>query len=125
MRDEKEPRPIGSFASVLRQLRTQARLSLRGLGKLAPYDYSRLSRAERGEILPPEAQVQMLDEVLHADGLLITLWRTAPEGPAASTATASALRTAHEWLVSEPRKRSSGEPDVASAEARLPRSRVR
>jgi len=97
-----EPGHVGSFASVLRQLRTQAGLSLRGLGKLALYDYSRLSRAERGEILPPEPQVQMLDTVLHANGLLITLWRTAPEGPAASTATASALRTAHEWLVSEP-----------------------
>ncbi len=97
-----EPGHADSFASVLRQLRTQAGLSLRGLAKLALYDYSRLSRAERGEILPPEPQIQMLDTVLHANGLLITLWRTAPEGPAASTATASALRTAHEWLVSEP-----------------------
>jgi transcriptional regulator with XRE-family HTH domain len=102
LRDEMEPGHVGSFASVLRQLRTQAGLSLRGLGKLALYDYSRLSRAERGEILPPEPQVQILDTVLHANGLLITLWRTAPEGPAASTATASALRAAHEWLVSEP-----------------------
>ena len=97
-----EPGHVGSFASVLRQLRTQAGLSLRGLGKLALYDYSRLSRAERGEVLPPEPQVQMLDKVLHANGLLISLWRTAPEVPAASTATASALRIAHEWLVSEP-----------------------
>jgi transcriptional regulator with XRE-family HTH domain len=102
LRDEMEPGHVGSFASVLRQLRTQAGLSLRGLGKLALYDYSRLSRAERGEILPPEPQVQMLDKVLHANGLLISLWRTAPEVPAASTATASALRIAHEWLVSEP-----------------------
>ena len=81
LRDEMEPGHVGSFASVLRQLRTQAGLSLRGLGKLALYDYSRLSRAERGEVLPPEPQVQMLDKVLHANGLLISLWRTAPEVP--------------------------------------------
>ena len=99
-----EPGHDDSFASVLRQLRTQAGLSLRGLGKLALYDYSRLSRAERGEILPPEPQVQLLDQVLNAGGLLITLWRTAPEGSAASTPTASALRAAHEWLLSEPRQ---------------------
>lgn len=102
MKEETETGRAGGFASVLRQLRIQAGLSLRSLGQLALYDYSRLSRAERGEILPPEPQVQILDKVLHANGLLITLWRAAPEGPAASTATASALRTAHEWLVSEP-----------------------
>ena len=102
MRDEKEPDTAGSFASMLRQLRTEAGLSLRRLGELALYDYSRLSRAERGEILPAEPQVQMLDKVLRANGLLITLWLAAPEGPVASTDTASALRTAHEWLVTEP-----------------------
>jgi hypothetical protein len=92
----------GKFALALRQLRTSADLSLRELGKRALYDYTRLSRAERGEILPPEQQVQALDDVLHAGGLLVALRRAAPQGPASASATASALRIAHEWLITEP-----------------------
>jgi Helix-turn-helix domain len=65
------------FGLTLRQLRTQAGLSLRALGKSALYDYTRLSRAEHGEILIPEHQVQVLDDVLHAGGLLVTLRRGA------------------------------------------------
>ncbi len=61
------------FGLTLRQLRAQAGLSLRELGKRALYDYTRLSRAERGEILIPEHQVQVLDDVLHAGGLLVAL----------------------------------------------------
>ena len=76
-----EPGPPGTAAEIfgltLRQLRTQAGLSLRELGKRALYDYTRLSRAERGEILIPEHQVQVLDDVLHAGGLLVTLRRGA------------------------------------------------
>jgi transcriptional regulator with XRE-family HTH domain len=65
------------FGQTLRQLRTQAGLSLRELGKRALYDYTRLSRAERGEILIPDHQVRVLDDLLHADGLLIALRRGA------------------------------------------------
>lgn len=65
------------FGEALRQLRTQAGLSLRELGKRALYDFTRLSRAEHGEILIPEPQVRVLDELLHADGLLIALRRGA------------------------------------------------
>jgi transcriptional regulator with XRE-family HTH domain/tetratricopeptide (TPR) repeat protein len=66
-----------SFGETLRQLRTQAGLSLRELGKRALYDFTRLSRAERGEILIPEPQVRVLDDLLHANGLLVTLRRGA------------------------------------------------
>ena len=69
--------PSEIFGLTLRQLRTQAGLSLRALGKRALYDYTRLSRAEHGEILIPEHQVQVLDDVLHAGGLLVTLRRSA------------------------------------------------
>ncbi len=76
-----EPGPPGTAAEIfgltLRQLRDQAGLSLRELGKRALYDYTRLSRAERGQILIPERQVQVLDDVLHADGLLTALRRGA------------------------------------------------
>jgi hypothetical protein len=65
------------FGMTLRQLRAQAGLSLRELGKRALYDYTRLSRAERGEILIPEAQVRVLDDVLQAGGLLTALRRGA------------------------------------------------
>jgi tetratricopeptide (TPR) repeat protein len=69
------------FGLTLRQLRAQAGLSLRELGKRALYDYTRLSRAERGEILIPEPQVRVLDDVLHAGGLLVALRRGAAPVP--------------------------------------------
>ena len=65
------------FGLTLRQLRAQAGLSLRELGKRALYDYTRLSRAERGQILIPEHQAQVLDDVLDAGGLLVALRRGA------------------------------------------------
>ena len=72
-----EPDPIGGraqmFGVVLRQLRGHAGLSLRELGKRALYDYTRLSRAENGEVLIPAEKVCLLDEVLQAGGLLIAL----------------------------------------------------
>lgn len=61
------------FGLVLRQLRARAGLSLRELGKRALYDYSRLSRAENGEILIPTAKVRLLDDVLQAGGMLLAL----------------------------------------------------
>ena len=72
-----EPDPIGGsaqmFGLVLRQLRGHAGLSLRELGKRALYDYTRLSRAENGEVLIPAEKVRLLDEVLQAGGLLVAL----------------------------------------------------
>ena len=72
-----QPDPPGGsaqmFGLVLRQLRGQAGLSLRELGKRALYDYTRLSRAENGETLIPAEKVRLLDEVLQAGGLLIAL----------------------------------------------------
>lgn len=66
------------FGMVLRQMRQQAGLSLRELGKRALYDYTRLSRAERGEILIPESQVRAIDDVLHAGGILTALRQSVP-----------------------------------------------
>jgi transcriptional regulator with XRE-family HTH domain len=82
--------PDGATAEVLglalRELRGQAGLSLRELGRRALYGYTRLSRAERGDILIPAPQVQVLDDVLHAGGLLVSLRRGIPAAPAAVTA---------------------------------------
>lgn len=61
------------FGLTLRHLRTQAGLSLRQLGRRALYDYTRLSRAERGEILIPPTQVRVLDDLLRAGGLVTAL----------------------------------------------------
>jgi hypothetical protein len=68
---------------TLRHLRTQAGLSLRQLGKRALYDYTRLSRAERGEILIPIAQVRVLDDLLRAGGLLTAMRQAAVPGTVA------------------------------------------
>jgi hypothetical protein len=80
-----DPGPPGTAAEIfglaLRQLRAQAGLSLRELGKRALYDYTRLSRAERGEILIPEHQVQVLDDLLRGGGLLVALRRGAASVP--------------------------------------------
>ena len=62
---------------VLRHFRNRAGHSLRELGKLALYDYSRLSRAENGEVLIPVEQVRVLDKLLDADGLLLALRQAA------------------------------------------------
>jgi hypothetical protein len=72
-----DPGAAEIFGLTLRHLRRQAGLSLRALGQRALYDYTRLSRAENGEILIPPAQVRVLDNVLHAGGLLNTLRQAA------------------------------------------------
>ncbi len=69
------------FGLALRQLRTQAGLSLRELGERAHYDYSRLSRAERGHHLMDPDLVRSLDEVLGTGGLLILLRSLAQDEP--------------------------------------------
>jgi transcriptional regulator with XRE-family HTH domain len=61
------------FGLALRQLRTQAGLSLRELGQRIHYDYSRISRVERGEHLLDPKLVPALDQALGAGGLLTTL----------------------------------------------------
>lgn len=85
-----DAKPSGAaevFGAALRALRKRASLSLRQLGQQALYDYTRISRAERGLILIPAPQVRVLDEVLHAGGLLIALRQAAGSlaaGPAGS-----------------------------------------
>ena len=69
------------FGLALRQLRTQAGLSLRELGERAHYDYSRLSRAERGHHLMDPDLVRSLDEVLGTGGLLTLLRSLAQDEP--------------------------------------------
>ncbi|WP_433528370.1 helix-turn-helix domain-containing protein [Micromonospora sp. CA-263727] len=66
------------FGLALRQLRTEAGLSLRALGKAVHYDYSRLSRAERGEHLVDPDVVRTLDTALNSGGLLARLRGLAP-----------------------------------------------
>ncbi|MBG0818465.1 helix-turn-helix transcriptional regulator [Planomonospora sp. ID82291] len=71
------------FGAALHHLRTQAGLSQRDLAKTALYDHTRISRAEKGEILPPAEQVEALDAALKAGGLLCSLRRHAGPGRAA------------------------------------------
>jgi transcriptional regulator with XRE-family HTH domain len=61
------------FGMALRQLRTQAGMSLRALGQAAHYDFSRISRTERGEHLIDARYVSALDDALGAGGLLTML----------------------------------------------------
>ena len=65
------------FGIVLRHFRNRAGQSLRELGKLALYDYSRISRAENGDILIPVDRVRVIDQLLGADGLLTALRQAA------------------------------------------------
>ncbi|WP_327109257.1 helix-turn-helix domain-containing protein [Nonomuraea glycinis] len=76
-----------AFGPVLRQLRTQAGLSLRELAKITYYDHTRIARAEQGEWLAPLDRVQDLDDALGAGGLLVALRRG--DGPATPAMTAS------------------------------------
>ncbi|GAB4059908.1 helix-turn-helix domain-containing protein [Catellatospora paridis] len=61
------------FGLVLRHLRRQAGMSLRDLGERSLYDYSRISRVERGEHLIDPELVPSLDHALGAGGLLVSL----------------------------------------------------
>src|SRR5690242_1302748 len=58
------------FGMALRQLRHQAGMSLRALGQAAHYDFSRISRVERGEHLIDARYVPALDAALRSGGLL-------------------------------------------------------
>ena len=66
------------FGVVLNHLRTEAGMSLRALAAKARYDYTRLSRAERGEHLPAAEWVKDIDTALHAGGLLTLLRSLVP-----------------------------------------------
>ncbi|MGH3888028.1 MAG: helix-turn-helix domain-containing protein [Pseudonocardiaceae bacterium] len=84
------------FGVALRHFRTQANLSLRELGKLCHYDYSRLSRMENGEYLGDDALVGTIDQLLHAGGLLQALRsaaqpRSVLAGPASAALPAGTL----------------------------------
>ncbi|MGH3249818.1 MAG: helix-turn-helix domain-containing protein [Trebonia sp.] len=69
-----------AFGIALRQLRAEANLSLRELGRRALYDFTRLSRAERGKGLIPEEHVKAIDGILGAGGTLIALREAAGTG---------------------------------------------
>jgi hypothetical protein len=66
---------------ALHQLRCQAGLSLRALGQAAHYDFSRISRVERGEHLIDPRYVPALDSALGAGGLLSFLRSLIPDMP--------------------------------------------
>lgn len=82
------------FGAALRQLRGQAGISLRELGRRCLYDYSRISRVERGEHLIDAALVPALDRALDAGGLLTSLRSLMPEPGNAAAASATGLLTA-------------------------------
>lgn len=67
------------FGLALRQLRTQAGMSLRALGEASHYDYSRLCRTEKGEHLVDPALVPAIDEAVGAGGLLTMLRSLVPD----------------------------------------------
>lgn len=101
----REPNPIEAaetFGVALKGLREKAGLSLRELGRRALYDYTQISRAERGQILVPEEYVRSLDDELNAGGLLV------------------ALRQASGAPVSGDRSDSVAEGEVVTLELRLP-----
>ena len=80
------------FGLALRQLRTQAGMSLRELGQKCLYDYSRISRVERGEHLIDPEFVPALDEALGTGGLL-GLLRSLASKEAASRSGTNTLPT--------------------------------
>jgi transcriptional regulator with XRE-family HTH domain len=91
-----EPEVAGTaeaFGIALRELRQQAGLSLRELGRRALYDYTRLSRAEHGEILIPEPQARALDDALNAGGALVALRQAASGKAPAITARPCSVTT--------------------------------
>ncbi|MFI0796935.1 multiprotein-bridging factor 1 family protein [Micromonospora rubida] len=85
-----QPAVQAVFGLALRRLRTEAGLSLRALGKASHYDFTRLSRAERGEHLVDPAVVRALDEALHSGGLLARIRSLAPPDPAPRRASRAA-----------------------------------
>jgi transcriptional regulator with XRE-family HTH domain len=95
-----------AFGITLRHLRAEANLSLRELGRRALYDYTRLSRAERGEALIPVEYVKAIDGILGAGGTLITLREAAGSGAPA--------KPGQRYSVAE------GEEDPLTVEVTLP-----
>lgn len=79
MSDTPDP-AVRMLGLTLRYFRNRANQSLRELGKLALYDYTRISRAENGDILIPVEQIRILDKLLGADGLLLALRQAAEPG---------------------------------------------
>jgi transcriptional regulator with XRE-family HTH domain len=71
------------FGLALRRLRIRAGMSLRELGRRSLYDYSRISRVERGEHLIDPEHVPALDEALGTGGLLVLLRSLAPDSTGA------------------------------------------
>ncbi|GIF98551.1 helix-turn-helix domain-containing protein [Catellatospora citrea] len=85
------------FGAALRRLRVQAGISLRELGRRCLYDYSRISRVERGEHLINAALVPALDRALDAGGLLTSLRSLMPEpGDAAAPSAFGRIAAIHE-----------------------------
>jgi transcriptional regulator with XRE-family HTH domain len=84
---------VRMFALTLGHLRSQAGMSLRQLGKHSLYDYTRLSRAEKAEVLPPPDTVERIDQALGAGGLLAKLREQAEPSSRAPHVAASVTGT--------------------------------
>ena len=106
MMEPGEPAAAEAFGATLRQLRTGANMSLRELGRKARYDYTRISRAERGEALIPERDVVTIDAILGAGGALIAL--------RAASRTGAPAKPGRRYSVAE------GEGDPITVEVSLP-----
>src|SRR6476660_8988796 len=83
------------FGVALRHLRRQADMSLRELGQHTRYDYSRISRVERGEHLIDPQMVPALDRVLKTGGLLTALRSLADDKATAPGRKAAPEATPH------------------------------
>ncbi|MFH7340631.1 helix-turn-helix domain-containing protein [Streptomyces sp. KHY 26] len=67
--------PAHRFGYTLREFRDARRYSLRGLAKEAFMSHSKLQKWEDGTRFPKHRQeVEVVDSLLHADGLLVDLW---------------------------------------------------
>ncbi|SHH13203.1 Helix-turn-helix domain-containing protein [Streptoalloteichus hindustanus] len=66
-------RCMETFGQALRRLRQQAGLSQAELSRATKWSQSQISRAESGNSVPDESTTRLLDTVLQAGGLLLTL----------------------------------------------------
>jgi transcriptional regulator with XRE-family HTH domain len=74
------------LGALLRRLRMYNGLTQAGLGRRTGYHGSYISAVERSAVRPSYGLVERCDDVLQADGVLLTLWSLAdPEGSPRAT----------------------------------------
>lgn len=89
-----EQSPQHRFGYTLRELRKVRRLSLRGLADKAFMSHSKLQKWENGDRSPKDrAEVELIDSLLRAGGILVDLWERI--GPAASASDLVSVSAPH------------------------------